>query len=110
MRRRPPRSTLTDTLVPYTTRVRAANFGHQPVAPGGCVHLVQLAAPDRALGRVAGHVELSVRLGRQTFHVAVARVQAHAQGRFLVAEDVRVALAVEVHGNDLAEEIGRAHV
>src|SRR3546814_19584406 len=41
----------------------------------------------------------------RSFHVAVARVQAHAQGRFLVAEDVRVALAVEVHGNDLAEVV-----
>src|SRR3546814_8637742 len=37
MRRRPPRSTLTDTLLPYTTLFRSYGKGH--TAPGSTEHL-----------------------------------------------------------------------
>src|SRR3546814_21100153 len=36
MIRRPPRSTRTDTLFPYTTLFRSRQFGDGPVAPAEC--------------------------------------------------------------------------
>src|SRR3546814_14950759 len=38
MIRRPPRSTRTDTLFPYTTLFRSSQLDHSPISKGGKIH------------------------------------------------------------------------
>src|SRR3546814_18705110 len=53
MIRRPPRSTRTDTLFPYTTLFRSAGLaaGRRPFRPGAALRLVGNAARPRRHGR-----------------------------------------------------------
>src|SRR3546814_2617640 len=74
MHLRPPRSTLTDTLFPYTTRFRSA--GGQPARPGPPVstqpHALPSSSPRAPCPLSVPRCELaSVRAGRQ--HAAPVR-------------------------------------
>src|SRR3546814_32075 len=97
MIRRPPRSTRTDTLFPYTTLFRSVEIGVGDAAPvqrghsvtGALLELIDLAELDR-LGRAY--------LGAGRLHAALQPV---------VAERALMRLAVElIHGHD-AEGAGR---
>src|SRR3546814_16253051 len=85
MIRRPPRSTRTDTLFPYTTLFRST----------------ALALPEAYGGLDLGLVELGL--------------IAHQAGRTLsgapfLTSSFGAAKAIELYGNDAQKEIGRAHV
>src|SRR3546814_11905776 len=97
MKRRPPRSTRTDTLFPYTTLFRSAEavlFGllRAEVGVAAAHHLPGLVAE---VGRGAGHVD-PVRVG----HAAAAP-------RDLADEHLRQRRRAEAL---VVGEIGRAHV
>src|SRR3546814_14729048 len=60
MIRRPPRSTRTDTLFPYTTLFRSSRDDHHPVQPGhgvGQRHRSPTGLPE--LGKLAGAAEFA---------------------------------------------------
>src|SRR3546814_323276 len=68
MIRRPPRSTRTDTLVPYTTLFRSGRADRIPGAPLPCVHKLRRAArgsPAASPSRREGRFEASRRPGRK---------------------------------------------
>src|SRR3546814_17597545 len=100
MRRRPPRSTLTDPLVPYTTRFRS------PVARAECdithAHVAQLGDPEPRVmeGGQDGVVAEVTRLLRATEY-PVNRSWLQGLGRLLGHGHVTGALC---------RQIGRAHV
>src|SRR3546814_9784029 len=77
MLRRPPRSTRTDTLMPYTTRVRA------PAAePGGAGRLVPQRLDEAPGGAPVGGAEQPARYGTGPQHAGLvmpARLQGPAQ-------------------------------
>src|SRR3546814_13352132 len=116
MRRRPPRSTRTDTLCPYTTLVRSlrsaegASRSTRPVAEAGSKargtphveipadRVGDLAADGGCLARIAESDEDRIGEPRQDVQVLLRR------GR-MVAQDRACDLA-QRH----AQEIGRAHV
>src|SRR3546814_19473286 len=89
MIRRPPRSTRTDTLFPYTTLFRSCRFAR------GLAALQQVLAAVHVERRHAGLGEVEM-IG--------AEVTAGFRMRFLVQH---AALGI---GNLLQHEIGRAHV
>src|SRR3546814_9788944 len=72
MIRRPPRSTRTDTLFPYTTLFRSALDGLLEIAVA-LVLVLQAAAPERPLGGVAALQGEHHRQG----DLAVAEIVAH---------------------------------
>src|SRR3546814_2020812 len=110
MRRRPPRSTRTDTLFPYTTLfricpgcaslTRATSCG--PVGPA-------MAAPTKTQrgGLLAVGVQQLLRLGaRQCLHALVLvfdRARAHAGGPDAVLHGVRLPVRLFQHAGELAE-------
>src|SRR3546814_13817760 len=101
MKRRPPGSTLTDTLFPYTTLFRSLlDLVEQDHRVG--------AAPDR-LGELAALVVADVAGGRpdEARHGVLLHVLAHVDadhGPLVVEEEVGQA------AGQLRLEIGRAHV
>src|SRR3546814_13853483 len=68
MRRRPPRSTRTDTRFPYTTLVRSANAGG--------VGIEQFDAPPPGFGVAAVHA-IEIRDEQRCFFAAGARANFH---------------------------------
>src|SRR3546814_7258140 len=72
MIRRPPRSTRTDTIFPYTTLFRSLQPGH-----AGGLHHVDVLRPDAV---AQGQHHGVARLLLQVFH-ALQRRAAHEQGR-----------------------------
>src|SRR3546814_15026431 len=99
MIRRPPRSTRTDTLFPYTTLFRSH---------GGV--LERLITPERAIGLShheggAGHALDPAGYGER--HFPAADRACRLANRF----EAGGAQAIERHaGNRVRQEIGRAHV
>src|SRR3546814_4422690 len=84
MKRRPSRSTRTDTLFPYTTRFRSADVGAWQI---GVVQLAGDAVGEAPLAVVRG----GARLGQQHlipfFRVAGAEGQRRAVGQILTPGD-----------------------
>src|SRR3546814_16864346 len=72
MRRRPPRSTRTDTLFPYTTLFRSAGLGNEEIGAG-----------DADLGLEIAVAQHAARLGDQRLRVAAARAELHTMGRVI---------------------------
>src|SRR3546814_14029086 len=76
MIRRPPRSTRTDTLFPYTTLFRSKRAGlSRPAAPGRLAdarrhHGVLPACCARSAGRVSGRTGGTARGGRSEEHTS----------------------------------------
>src|SRR3546814_195965 len=97
MIRRPPRSTRTDTLFPYTTRFRSV-LVHGDLGRGRVAGLVEGAA-DRVPGRGL-HVEVEGRVDAQA--TAVEGVLAVAR-RDLAAHRLHEVLGAHVGALDLAE-------
>src|SRR3546814_9283475 len=108
MIRRPPRSTRTDTLFPYTTLFRSNALAAEGIKPGDRVATMawngarHLAAWYGAAGMGAVLHTLNPRL----FLEQIAYIANHAEDRLLIA-DPAVADLVEAL---LPQEIGRAHV
>src|SRR3546814_6823842 len=121
MIRRPPRSTRTDTLFPYTTLFRSQMFG--AAAPGlarvvdrgtvvlsimagiDCATLSQAFAPARAIVRLMPNLPVALGKGVAVLHSPNADAGARALVDSL-AGPLGVALWVERE----ALKIGRAHV
>src|SRR3546814_5985292 len=103
MIRRPPRSTRTDTLFPYTTLFRS-----RPVVLVVKLFLLFLQAVDErgthvlAEGWVAGLPDLKPKHLHQLAKGGPAR--------HLLAAQSRGAVVRHVHRRDVADQIGRAHV
>src|SRR3546814_15478748 len=100
MIRRPPRSTRTDTLVPYTTLFRAV--GHQPLALGGADRGAQVRLARQAAFALAafGRVERDHMVAG--LHRGDARADLPHDACALMAQD-RGAEALAV---DAAQRIG----
>src|SRR3546814_5954460 len=87
MMRRPPRSTRTDTLFPYTTRFRSVDAGGRRTgaAVGGLSSALVLNDRPAAAGRKAG--EHSARFAASVHRIAAtARMKALAARRQTMAE------------------------
>src|SRR3546814_8444298 len=82
MIRRPPRSTRTDTLFPYTTLFRSMNHGHHlaawygAIGMGGIVHTINPRLFDDQLVYIANHAEDRVLLYDRAFPPIVVRLRA----------------------------------
>src|SRR3546814_16193980 len=85
MIRRPPRSTRTDTLFPYTTLFRAEAGGAEAVLPA--VDLAQVAAQQRTQGCAQVDATVEDRVRAVATHVG-ARVQLADHHRELCLEEV----------------------
>src|SRR3546814_16387626 len=97
MRRRPPRSTRTDTLFPYTTLFRSVDLDLRGV--GAEEGIIDLAGePLRLLGEIAGEPE------RACDRAAVMR---HEAGRGIDVEGVAYLRAVVRDGFDIHHALGR---
>src|SRR3546814_2191940 len=107
MIRRPPRSTRTDTLFPYTTLFRslrgAAGGGPAEPVVARAPHQRAIAAPLRPRFAGVGTGELGQRAGRQVAHEDVA--VAH-EGHARAPRIDHLLFAVDAG----QREIGRAHV
>src|SRR3546814_5638805 len=107
MIRRPPRSTRTDTLFPYTTLFRSVHALDRPLveivgARVGETEGAVVAARDGQPGRVAAEMPFSGQIG------AIARgAQDVADGDDAVVEHRVIARLADMLGRD---QIGRAHV
>src|SRR3546814_11593739 len=97
MIRRPPRSTRTDTLFPYTTLFRSARPGQTPVAWRDELR--------RALDRAGDHLSLyQLTIERGTaFHTR------HARGEIVLPDEGGAGSLYEAT-QEMLDEIGRAHV
>src|SRR3546814_15271951 len=106
MIRRPPRSTRTDTLFPYTTLFRSEEAEHRGV--GKHVLQVQRLAPAGMADDDVGHEAL--RLQRQRLARDLLAVEDAALGLAEVAMGGlgRLALRLVQHLGDVGQEIGRA--
>src|SRR3546814_20001516 len=101
MIRRPPRSTRTDTLLPYTTLFRSAALRHRETVFAGAGEDVELLGQRTAdiAGVGLDRTEICAK-AREDAHVSVAHVQVFAMQVFRVhVERVRV----------LHQEFARAH-
>src|SRR3546814_12329809 len=124
MIRRPPRSTRTDTLFPYTTLFRSKHSAEAfENAKLACQRAAQmdptLAEVDLAMGdlyRVSGDSERALQYYRNSSRAPAMRVRAHigaaqtyaARGQHdLAAKEFQQALQLSPGDPD---EIGRAHV
>src|SRR3546814_8908742 len=104
MIRRPPRSTRTDTLFPYTTLFRSDRLG--PVLPG--------ADPREAIGRYGDDDERADQMGDGQGD-AEAQFERRRQYHRLQREEDEGEGSVDRRGDGRAEiaeprQIGRAHV
>src|SRR3546814_9782298 len=105
MKRRPPRSTRTDTLFPYTTLFRSEPAGRPPSVGGGGLAGLDQAIAEPWFGqhefrRVRIFLQLAAHLARQ-----------HAQGLALLLAVGAPQVEYQRMGADrLAGQIGRAHV
>src|SRR3546814_10165558 len=109
MIRRPPRSTRTDTLFPYTTLFRSHADRHraQPVGEGSALMDILLANPR---GFCAG-VDRAIEIVERALEVLGAPIYVRHEvvhNRFVV-ENLRAKGAVFVEDVDEVQ-IGRAHV
>src|SRR3546814_19972133 len=68
MIRRPPRSTLTDTLFPYTTLFRSCSPGNQPFPPNSPWYDTEVPIPARDLEKAKA---LMKEAGHETFDIEV---------------------------------------
>src|SRR3546814_13258743 len=103
MRRRPPRSTRTDTLFPYATLCRSAEYGCSAVTAAEGVAVGPDTADQDVVPRAAGQRVVALAPVKDVgAEVAEQRVTAEVAIGHVVA-----LAAVEGVG---AEEIGRAHV
>src|SRR3546814_18310366 len=125
MIRRPPRSTLTDTLVPYTTLFRsrvelrlagaAGDLGLIKVALVDLDHIV--ADQDRLAHAHRRELDFAGALERPIFDESLGQRAAHDDGAVvaqhqdaLVAEMREQPFAFLLANGDALEKIGRAHV
>src|SRR3546814_10503359 len=99
MIRRPPRSTRTDTLFPYTTLFRSAR---QVGLRRGAVGLLDEALEAEAAGAAVN--------GFAALHVAVAGFRPVGIGAESHDPAARGCLGAAIHRRQEAREIGRAHV
>src|SRR3546814_16951761 len=105
MLRRPPRSTRTDTLFPYTTLFRSHD--HRRAATGGHAFFLALEVDAAVGGRFAElAAQLLLRVPDQVLGAVEPAADVGAE-RDIVAAD-RAGLEHRIEGRDL--EIGRAHV
>src|SRR3546814_20623891 len=74
MIRRPPRSTLTDTLCPYTTLFRSLRF-RRPVAGVSKTRRDSDHGPHLSIGLGQGHTRTLQALGSRAPHNCAARVE-----------------------------------
>src|SRR3546814_10064203 len=113
MLRRPPRSTRTDTLFPYTTLFRSLGRDHDFSNKAGVVHseiMLPEGAPERLNDRTtlwneveAGEIRKDAQLAREV-EFSIPREMNQAQGVALARE------FVEKQFVERGMEIGRAHV
>src|SRR3546814_6114054 len=102
--RRPPRSTRTDTLVPYTTLFRSREHGDRPAYRAALVYQDARRADPRRLD--AGHDPQVVGHARQ-----LRRGLSRRRHRQPGARDVDLVRGVDRGGGaEPRAEIGRAHV
>src|SRR3546814_1613649 len=94
MRRRPPRSTRTDTLFPYTTLFRSQLQSDLELAPD----VRSLRRPQEQLNLIRRQRAIP---SDRSMHVA------HRQGRYRIVAEKSASDGVVEHA---FEEIGRAHV
>src|SRR3546814_16857251 len=115
MSRRPPRSTRTDTLLPYTTRFRSRNLSLRIVDQ--LLHLAPRVTPQRVTTEDldAHHVRIEVRADRrpvQELHVIAVDQSVHHDFPVLrKIEDmafVEEPLVETILAQRLIHEIGRA--
>src|SRR3546814_9652809 len=105
MIRRPPRSTRTDTLFPYTTLFRSARTQRRHLAPG------EAGAQDQAIETVVlGLPAPQLREGFLEGHLEAFDFQVGAHGLDLEVLDPGHDVAVLARDLDPVREIGRAHV
>src|SRR3546814_20904966 len=97
MRRRPPRSTRTDTLLPYTTLFRSAFHNHTGQYP-------DISQREPITVTKHGRPDITI--------VEAAYFERLAAGQILAVFDLNAADADQMPDahRDLFEEIGRAHV
>src|SRR3546814_14159188 len=105
MIRRPPRSTRTDTLFPYTTLFRSPVELHLRVDLGIALDLVDVAVEDAAIA-VAGIGEVEARRER---HVSAQMRRILHAGAELVVRRLRQLVALDVHGNAGDRKSTRLH-
>src|SRR3546814_15567344 len=111
MLRRPPRSTLPDTLFPYTTLFRSALDAALASAPGDVDHYVDRLGDQRAR-RVHGHFENQLLQAQQRTQrgTAVDRGDAAGVARAPHLDEIQRLGAAHLADDDTirAQEIGRA--
>src|SRR3546814_2090765 len=107
MIRRPPRSTRTDTLFPYTTLFRSSCGPLQELRDSTVAR--SLRPIQRAASRVVAHVEIGLGADELPGDAQIAALRRHHQrGQALAVLEVRIGPGGEQAPRDL--EIGRAHV
>src|SRR3546814_17857940 len=110
MLRRPPRSTLTDTLVPHPTLFRSARISDAEILGDEATAAVRQHRPGAAVGAAGGrgllpHPEFVLSDdGAVAFHPAVAG-RSGAGGD---AEEATAAFALRTRGRSAEEQSGRA--
>src|SRR3546814_16582752 len=85
MRRRPPRSTRTDTLFPYTTLFRS-----EMRAPGDWENVLRMAGPDKATVAGVRTAALQPLVGKTLAQIAAARG--------ISPEEAAIELVIADHG------------
>src|SRR3546814_12561514 len=114
MRRRPPRSTRTDTLFPYTTLFRSEFECHRVGQAGDehgvvVVEPVQVVVGDRQAEQdLALVVEVVLALGDQLRMVGVGQGPGRDAGAAVVADAAGTAVNA-VAGANVDRPVGRAH-
>src|SRR3546814_3703117 len=112
MIRRPPRSTRTDTLFPYTTLFRSVEFGvHSVSSPGLETYLGSISPADLADSLVRHNPGLKYADTAQRGYALVELTKAAASAEYRFVETVRArSTALAGVKRITSAEIGRAHV